>query len=274
MKLKICCQPLNAYKKPSGLNFSTIANHFLINRNVQLSFWVSVLEFVKCLTFVGRILENHQREQKESYETQVEGLKLKVDHLENENSKLQNLFQEKSNVNENICQEVSRLSSENSVIPELKLRVLELQRQKQELEGLVEEQKRELTEKNKEISHNLQKKITEESSQRRYFEEKAEELEGEKRELQGRVEELEEENDHLKRQQLMENEVKSKLREETSRLTAENMDFDELLDQKDRLIKKLQTQVKSLETSQRARQKNCIHPSQRLPWHVGVQERG
>ncbi|XP_039882835.1 unconventional myosin-Vc [Simochromis diagramma] len=203
------------------------------------------------------ILENHQREQKESYETQVEGLKLKVDHLENENSKLQNLFQEKSNVNENICQEVSRLSSENSVIPELKLRVSELQRQKQELEGLVEEQKRELTEKNKEISHNLQKKITEESSQRRYFEEKAEELEGEKRELQGRVEELEEENDHLKRQQLMENEVKSKLREETSRLTAENMDFDELLDQKDRLIKKLQTQVKSLETSQRARQKTA-----------------
>uniref|UniRef100_A0A3B4GUV7 Dilute domain-containing protein n=1 Tax=Pundamilia nyererei TaxID=303518 RepID=A0A3B4GUV7_9CICH len=72
-----------------------------------------------------------------------------------------------------------------------------------------------------------------------------EELEGEKRELQGRVEELEEENDHLKRQQLMENEVKNKLREETSRLTAENMDFDELLDQKDRLIKKLQTQVKT-----------------------------
>uniref|UniRef100_A0AAX7SGB4 Myosin VC n=1 Tax=Astatotilapia calliptera TaxID=8154 RepID=A0AAX7SGB4_ASTCA len=92
----------------------------------------------------------------------------------------------------------------------------------------------------------------------RYFEEKAEELEGEKRELQGRVEELEEENDHLKRQQLMENEVKSKLREETSRLTAENMDFDELLDQKDRLIKKLQTQVKSLETSQRGtRQKTA-----------------
>uniref|UniRef100_A0A3P8P4V1 Myosin VC n=1 Tax=Astatotilapia calliptera TaxID=8154 RepID=A0A3P8P4V1_ASTCA len=209
------------------------SNHFLINRNVQLSFWVSVLEFVKCLTFVGRILENHQREQKESYETQVEGLKLKVDHLENENSKLQNLFQEKSNVNENICQEVSRLSSENSVIPELKLRVSELQRQKQELEGLVEEQKRELT------------------GTLFCSGEKAEELEGEKRELQGRVEELEEENDHLKRQQLMENEVKSKLREETSRLTAENMDFDELLDQKDRLIKKLQTQVKSLETSQR-----------------------
>uniref|UniRef100_A0A7N8XK57 Myosin VC n=1 Tax=Mastacembelus armatus TaxID=205130 RepID=A0A7N8XK57_9TELE len=55
------------------------------------------------------------QEQRESYESQVEGLKLKVDHLQNESSKLQNLFQEKSNVNENIRQEVSRLSSENSV---------------------------------------------------------------------------------------------------------------------------------------------------------------
>ncbi|XP_030586985.1 unconventional myosin-Vc [Archocentrus centrarchus] len=204
-----------------------------------------------------RILENHQREQKESFESQVEGLKLKVDHLQNENSKLQNLFQEKSNINENICQEVSRLSSENSVIPELKLQVSELQRQKQELEGLVEDQNRELTEKNKEIIYELQKKIAEESAQRRHSEEKAEELEEAKRELRGRVEELEEENDHLKRQQLMENEVKRKLREETSLLTAENMDFEELLDQKDRLIKKLQTQIKSLETSQKARQKSA-----------------
>lgn len=61
------------------------------------------------------MLENHQREQKERYESQVEGLKLKVDHLQNESSKLQNLFQEKSNINETIRQEVSRLSSENSV---------------------------------------------------------------------------------------------------------------------------------------------------------------
>lgn len=124
--------------------------------------------------FIGRTLENHHKEQKESYETQVEGLRLKVDHLQNENSKLQNLFQEKSDVNEYICQEVARLSSENSVgyciiystfvdihvhevhninvmtrccsqlIPELKLQVSELQRQKQELDGLVKEQNKEL----------------------------------------------------------------------------------------------------------------------------------
>ncbi|XP_049429133.1 unconventional myosin-Vc isoform X1 [Epinephelus fuscoguttatus] len=199
-----------------------------------------------------RILESHQREQKESYETQVEGLKLKMDHLQNENSKLQNLFQEKSNVNESIRQEVSRLSSENSVIPELKLQASELQRQKQELEVRIEEQSRELAEKVEEITNTLQRKIKEESSQRRHFEEKAEELEELKRELHGKVEELEEENDHLKRQLLMEMEAKSKLRQETSQLTAENMDFEEQLDQKDRLIRKLQNQIKSLETSQKA----------------------
>lgn len=41
--------------------------------------------------------------------------------------------------------------------------------------------------------------------------------------LQNQVDELEEENDHVKRQHLMANEVKNKLRQETSQLTAENM---------------------------------------------------
>uniref|UniRef100_A0A3Q3J0J8 Myosin VC n=1 Tax=Monopterus albus TaxID=43700 RepID=A0A3Q3J0J8_MONAL len=183
-------------------------------------------------TFDGRILENHQKEQKDSYDTQVEGFKLKMDHLQEENSRLQTLFQEKSNVAENIRQEVSRLSSENSVIPELKLQVSELQRQSHELEIQVIEQKRELA-----VCFFI-----------RLFEGKAEELEEIRRDLQDRVEELEEENDHLKRQQLMESEAKRKLRQETSRLTAENMDFEEQLDQKDRLIKKLQYQIKTKST--------------------------
>ncbi|KAM8751307.1 unconventional myosin-Vc [Acanthopagrus schlegelii] len=211
-----------------------------------------LLEAFDGLQKATRILQNHQREQKESYETQVEGFKLKVDHLQNENTELQKLFQEKSNINEDIRQEVSRLSSENSVIPELKLQVSELQRQKQELEAHVEEQSRELAEKTEEITDVLQRKIEEESSQRRHFEEKAEELEELKGELRGQIEELEEENDHLKRQQLMDSEAKIKLRQEISRLTAENMDIEELLDQKDRLIKKLLNQIKSLEVSQKA----------------------
>uniref|UniRef100_A0A3Q2QJ82 Myosin VC n=1 Tax=Fundulus heteroclitus TaxID=8078 RepID=A0A3Q2QJ82_FUNHE len=91
-----------------------------------------------------RLLENHQREQRETYQSQMEGLTLKVDHLQNENGKLQNLFQEKSNINADIRREVSRLSSENQVLPELKLQVSELQRQKQELEAVVKEQGSEL----------------------------------------------------------------------------------------------------------------------------------
>ncbi|XP_029952610.1 unconventional myosin-Vc isoform X2 [Salarias fasciatus] len=208
----------------------------------------------------ARILESNQREQKESHGVQVEGLKLKVDHLQNENSKLQNLFQEKSNVNESIRQEVSRLSSENSAIPELKLQVSELQRQKQELEGHIEQQKTEITEKTKEITTTLQSRITEESTQRRLLEEKAEGLEEANRELQVQMRELEEEVDHLKRQQLMEMEIKRKLRQEASQLTAENMDFEELLDQKNRLIKRLQSQIKSLEASRKVKQTSNVIP--------------
>ncbi|XP_015256011.1 PREDICTED: unconventional myosin-Vc [Cyprinodon variegatus] len=205
-----------------------------------------------------RLMESHQREQKEMYESQLEGLSLKVDHLQNENSKLQNLFHEKSNINEDIRQEVSRLSSENSVIPELKLQVSELQRQKQELDAVVKEQSCELAEKNNEISTILHKKIAEESTQRRHFEERAKELDETREQLQGRIEELEEENEHLKRQQLMEGEVKRKLREEASQLTAENMDLEEQLDQKERCIKKLHKQIKSLKRSQRAKQNPAL----------------
>ncbi|XP_075998597.1 unconventional myosin-Vc isoform X2 [Genypterus blacodes] len=200
-----------------------------------------------------RILENHQREQKDNYETQLEGLKLKLEHLQNENSKLQNLFQEKTNVNENIRQEVSRLTSDNSVIPELKLQVSELQRHKQELEVDLEEKTRDLEDKTREITNVLQKKIAEENAQHRHFKEQAEELEEVKRELQDKIEELQEENEHFRRLQLIESESKGRLRQEASRLTTENMDFEEQLDKKDRTIKKLQKQIKSFETSQRAK---------------------
>uniref|UniRef100_A0A3P8VPC6 G protein subunit beta 5 n=1 Tax=Cynoglossus semilaevis TaxID=244447 RepID=A0A3P8VPC6_CYNSE len=199
----------------------------------------------ECMQKATRVLENHQREQKESYKSQLEGLHLKVEHLQNENSKLQTLFQEKSDMNENIRQEVSRLNSENSFIPELKRQISELQRQKKELEVNVEEKNRELAE---EITNVHQIKIEEETSLRRHFEDKTEELEEVKCELQGRVEDLEEEKEHLKKQQLMDSEARSKLREDISQLTAENMDYEEQLDHKDRLIRKLQNEIKTKQT--------------------------
>lgn len=93
-----------------GLQKATRSIHLI---RVLSKFCACVTNHVS--TFACRILENHQREQRERHESQAEGLKLKVDHLQNENGKLQNLFQEKSNVNEIIRQEVSRLSSDNSV---------------------------------------------------------------------------------------------------------------------------------------------------------------
>lgn len=101
-----------AYRKLPGVQIQSILlkwNIVICNQTTNQTF---------CVFFFAlacRILENHQREQKEHYETRMEGLKLKVDHLQNENGKLQNLFQEKSNINDVICQEVSRLSSENAV---------------------------------------------------------------------------------------------------------------------------------------------------------------
>uniref|UniRef100_A0A3Q3WH83 Uncharacterized protein n=1 Tax=Mola mola TaxID=94237 RepID=A0A3Q3WH83_MOLML len=118
-----------------------------------------LLEAFEGLQKAARILENHQREQRERFESQTEGMKLKADHLQKENSKLQSLFQEKSNITEIIREEVSRLSSENSVIPELKLQISELQKQKQELEAQVEEQSRELTEEQLDQKDRLIKKL-------------------------------------------------------------------------------------------------------------------
>ncbi|XP_064878318.1 unconventional myosin-Vc-like isoform X2 [Oncorhynchus nerka] len=197
-----------------------------------------------------RVLERKQKEQKEVSDSQIEGLTFKVEHLQNENNQLQKLFQEKMSVNDSIGQEVTRLNQENMVIPELKQTVSELQRHKQELEEQLEEQTRGMTEQMEEISKKLQMNVEEEASQRRLLEQH-EQVEREKEEVERRVEELEE---VLRRQKNTETEAKTRFTQEASRLTAENMDFEEQLDMKDRLIRKLQNKIKSLQTSEKANQ--------------------
>ncbi|XP_046890454.1 unconventional myosin-Vc [Hypomesus transpacificus] len=196
-----------------------------------------------------RVLDTHHKQQREGYDSQLESLQFKVEHVQNENNQLQKLFNEKSNITDSIRQEVARLNTENMVLPELKQQVSELLRQKQELEVHLEEQTRELTEEMEEISSQHQKKIEEDVSHRRLVELKAAELEQEKKELERNVDELEEANEHLKRQHQAESDAKVRLSQEASRLTAENMDFEEQLDMKDRQIKKLLNQIKSIKTS-------------------------
>ncbi|XP_051918235.1 unconventional myosin-Vc isoform X1 [Hippocampus zosterae] len=211
-----------------------------------------------------RTLENHRKEQKEIYETQIEGLRLKLDYLQNENSSLQTFFTEKNNMNENIRQEVIRLSSENAVIPELKVQISELQRQKHECEVLVEEQRKELEEKADEIKNTLQKKVEEESSKCRNFEDQTQVLEEAKTTLQGQIKDLQEENDHLSRQLQMERDAKIRLRLEAAELSSRNLDFEEQLDQKERVIKQLENQMISLETAQKAQKTSSPVPKHYL----------
>uniref|UniRef100_A0A8C5AKW0 Myosin VC n=1 Tax=Gadus morhua TaxID=8049 RepID=A0A8C5AKW0_GADMO len=167
------------------------------------------------------MLENQRREQNENWENQVHGLTLKLEHLQKENNQLQKLFHEKSNVNEDIRQEVARLSGENSV-----------------------------------RDHRDSARWHCSPSDGRVLLRPTsfifEELETDRTELHGRVEELQEQNQQLLKQHLAESEAKTRLSQEASQLTADNMDFEEQLDKKDRLIKKLQSQIKSLEKSERA----------------------
>ncbi|XP_076847044.1 unconventional myosin-Vc isoform X2 [Brachyhypopomus gauderio] len=203
----------------------------------------------------SRVVESHLRDQKESYESQVEALVFKNDHLTRENQQLQALFQEKSSVNDSIGQEVVRLTAENMVIPELKQQVSEMQRHRQDLETQLREQSTAMTAKMTRVSSELQDKLEEERAQRRLLEERTRESESEREEVERRLEELEEEMVQLKTLQDAENEAKLKLRQETSRLTAENMDFEEQLDMKDRTIKRMQDQIKALQAPATVSQK-------------------
>ncbi|XP_036399627.1 unconventional myosin-Vc isoform X2 [Megalops cyprinoides] len=201
-----------------------------------------------------RMVASRSQTQKESHTSEVESLTFKVEHLQNENSQLQKLFQEENNVKDTIRQEVARLTSENMVLPKLRQQVSELQRQKEELEARLHEQGTEMREKMDEISTELQSNLNEEVTQRRLLELQKAESEREKEELERRIEEIVEENLQLKKQHQAESEAKNRLRQEASRLIAENMDFEEQLDLKDRLIRKLQNQIKGLRASENANQ--------------------
>ncbi|KAG1952451.1 unconventional myosin-Vc [Pimephales promelas] len=203
----------------------------------------------------AKVMETQQRELKEAYESQLEALVFKNEHLNRENEQHKALFQEKSSVNQSIGQEVARLAAENMVIPELKQQVSELNRHKHELETQLQDQSAEMSAKIKELSKEIQHTVEEEQAQRRHLEEKITESERRREELEGQMADLREENQQLQKAHLSESQAKNKLRQETSRLTADNMDFEEQSDMKDRLIKRLQDQIKALQTHVTSNQK-------------------
>uniref|UniRef100_A0A8C3IXA1 Myosin VC n=1 Tax=Chrysemys picta bellii TaxID=8478 RepID=A0A8C3IXA1_CHRPI len=87
-----------------------------------------------------RVLESQFQSQKENYEKEIEALNFKVVHLSQEIIHLQKLFREENDINDSIRLEVSRLTSENMMIPDFKQRISELQKQKMDLEQRLQEQ--------------------------------------------------------------------------------------------------------------------------------------
>ncbi|XP_077905726.1 unconventional myosin-Vc isoform X4 [Ictidomys tridecemlineatus] len=223
-----------------------------------------------------RVLENHFQSQKDCYEKEIEALNFKVVHLSQEINHLQKLFREENDINESIRHEVARLTSENMMIPDFKQQISELEKQKQDLEIRLNEQTEKMKGKLEELSNQLHRRLEEEGTQRNpSVSPRAAEAQNEihtkaKEKLMDKIQELQEASEHLKKQCETESEVGSDFRQEASRLSLENKDLEEELDMKDRMIKKLQDQVKTLtKTIEKA---NDVHLSSGPKDYLGMLE--
>ncbi|NXT48478.1 MYO5C protein, partial [Pluvianellus socialis] len=195
-----------------------------------------------------RVMESHFQSQKEIYENEIEGLNFKVEHLSQDISYLQKLFREENDINDSIRLEVSRLTSENLVIPDLKQQVSELENQKLDLENRLQEQTVKLKGKVPVwslMSNRLHYELEVDRTQRRTKEAQNEADIKEKETLKVTTQEIEGLSNGLMQDEIHD-EVKSKIKQETTQLTVENMDLEEKLDMKDRIIKKLEDQIKTL----------------------------
>ncbi|XP_052586163.1 LOW QUALITY PROTEIN: unconventional myosin-Vc [Peromyscus californicus insignis] len=187
-----------------------------------------------------RVLESHFQSQKDCYEKEIEGLNFKVVHLSQEMNHLQKLFREETGISESIRHEVTRLTSENMMIPDFKQQISELERQKQDLESRLKEQTEKMEGKLEEPFGHLNQAREEEGAQA-----KAVEAPGKER-LRDKIQELQEASEFLRKHPEADGEVRSILHQEASGLSLENRDLEEELDMKDRMIKRLQDQVKTL----------------------------
>ncbi|XP_054980528.1 unconventional myosin-Vc [Sorex araneus] len=183
-----------------------------------------------------RVLESHFQSQKDCYEKEIEALNFKVVHLSQEINHLQKLFREENDINESIRHEVTRLTSENMMIPDFKQQISELEKQKQDLEIRLNKQNEKAKERLEELRHQLSHSKEEEGALRKATEAPGEPHAREKENPLGRSREAQEARE-------AESEAE---KGDASRPAVENRDLEEELDMKDRVIKKLQDQVKTL----------------------------
>uniref|UniRef100_A0A8B9TCK9 Myosin VC n=1 Tax=Anas platyrhynchos TaxID=8839 RepID=A0A8B9TCK9_ANAPL len=215
-----------------------------------------------------RVLESHFQSQKEIYEKEIEGLNFKVEHLSQDINHLQKLFREENDINDGIRLEVSRLTSENMVIPDLKQQVSELENQKLDLENRLQEQTIKLKGKIPLWSSVLYKRQSFLSVSRKNEAQNEINVKAKER-LNVITQEIEGLSNGLKQDEIHD-EVKSKIKQETTRLTVENMDLEEKLDMKDRIIKKLEDQIKTL--TKTIEKVNEVHVPTLSKEYIGMME--
>ncbi|XP_072594658.1 unconventional myosin-Vc isoform X1 [Vulpes vulpes] len=158
----------------------------------------------------------------------------------------------------------------SQMIPDFKQQISELEKQKQDLETRLNEQTESMKGKLEELSNQLNRNREEEGTQRKTIEAQNEIHIKEKEKLISKIQEMQEASEHLKKQFETESEVKSTFRQEASRLTMENRDLEEELDMKDRVIKKLQDQVKTL--TKTIEKGNDVHLSSGTKEYLGMLE--
>uniref|UniRef100_A0A8C9MM70 Myosin VC n=1 Tax=Serinus canaria TaxID=9135 RepID=A0A8C9MM70_SERCA len=194
-----------------------------------------------------RVLESHFQSQKEIYEKEIEGLNFKVEHLSQDINHLQKLFREENDINDGIRLEVSRLTSENLVIPDLKQQVAELENQKLDLENRLQEQTIKLK-GNGPTMYDLTmllQKIKRQDFLPIFRTTEAQNEVDIKESLKDTIQGIEGLSNGLMQDEVQ-GELQSKIKQVTTRLAVENMDLEEKLDMKDRIIKKLEDQIKTL----------------------------
>uniref|UniRef100_A0A670KDY2 Myosin VC n=1 Tax=Podarcis muralis TaxID=64176 RepID=A0A670KDY2_PODMU len=196
-----------------------------------------------------RVLESHFQSQKENYEREIDGLNSKTEHLSQEINHLQKLFREENDLNDSIRLQVTRLTSENMMIPDLKQQIAELQKQKTDLENRLQEETAKNKEKMEERADLLRHNQEKEGTQIRVLHIQNEIRTKEKERLIATSDDLQEINDHMENQHEGENETKNKMWQDMAYLTTENTDLEEEMDKKDRIIKKLEDQIKTLRKS-------------------------
>ncbi|XP_067874088.1 unconventional myosin-Vc isoform X2 [Heterodontus francisci] len=193
-----------------------------------------------------RVMEMHIQSQKDSYEKEIEELSFRIEQLCEATTHLQQKLQAENNTNENIRQELTRLANENMVIPEFKLQILELQKQKQDIESHLKGQVVDMKEKMEEVTDQLQGNLEEEGFQRRLLETQKDNCAKENVELLAKIKKLQNENYQLLNRTQTDSAANNRIQREASQLTMENWDLEEQLDQKEKQIRKLQDQIKSL----------------------------